>query len=177
MDVRDHFRITSGALQRWFVAQSYDALAVAALWLVGLLIIRVPWAPFWALLAGALQFIPNFGPVLGLIGPALAAMIKGGWESSLYVLILYAVVVVVDGLVLQPVLMKKGRAGTRIEVLASAATAASLENAILHATTSIGVRHSVTRRRAPFWGVLISPPLLAVLYAYKARSKDPVRPQ
>ena len=156
MDVRDHFRITSGALQRWFVAQSYDALAVAALWLVGLLIIRVPWAPFWALLAGALQFIPNFGPVLGLIGPALAAMIKGGWESSLYVLILYAVVVVVDGLVLQPVLMKRAN---RVPIWASLVTPIVLGILI------------------PFWGVLISPPLLAVLYAYKARSKGPARPQ
>lgn len=50
--------------------------------------------------------------------------------------------------VLQPVVMKKGRAGTRIEVLASAATAGELEAAILRDTTSIGVRHAVVRRKA-----------------------------
>ncbi|HMC56447.1 MAG TPA: nickel pincer cofactor biosynthesis protein LarC [Gemmatimonadaceae bacterium] len=49
---------------------------------------------------------------------------------------------------LQPVVMKKGRAGTRIEVLASASNAAELETAILRSTTSIGVRHAVVRRRA-----------------------------
>jgi len=49
---------------------------------------------------------------------------------------------------LQPVVMKKGRAGTRIEVLASAANAAELEAAILRDTSSIGVRHAVVRRRA-----------------------------
>lgn len=50
--------------------------------------------------------------------------------------------------VLQPVVMKKGRAGTRIEVLASPGTAAELETALLAETTTIGVRHSVVRRRA-----------------------------
>src|SRR5262249_52715771 len=47
--------------------------------------------------------------------------------------------------VLQPVVMKKGRAGTRIEVLASPPNAATLESAILRETTSIGLRHSVVR--------------------------------
>lgn len=50
--------------------------------------------------------------------------------------------------VLQPVVMKKGRAGTRIEVLASPALADTLEAMLLTETSSIGVRHSVVRRRA-----------------------------
>ena len=36
MEFRDHLRTTGGALRRWFVAQSYDALLVAAIWLLGL---------------------------------------------------------------------------------------------------------------------------------------------
>lgn len=50
--------------------------------------------------------------------------------------------------VLQPVIMKKGRAGTRIEVLAMPGLAADLELALLSETSTIGVRHSVVRRRA-----------------------------
>lgn len=50
--------------------------------------------------------------------------------------------------ILQPVVMKKGRAGTRMEVLAPAALAGELELALLRETTTIGVRHSVVRRRA-----------------------------
>ena len=50
--------------------------------------------------------------------------------------------------VLQPVIMKKGRAGTRLEVLATPALAAALESVLLSETTSIGVRRSVVRRRA-----------------------------
>jgi uncharacterized protein (TIGR00299 family) protein len=50
--------------------------------------------------------------------------------------------------VLQPVVMKKGRPGLRIEVLAKAADAADLEATLLMETSTIGVRHSVVRRRA-----------------------------
>jgi pyridinium-3,5-bisthiocarboxylic acid mononucleotide nickel chelatase len=50
--------------------------------------------------------------------------------------------------VLQPVVMKKGRPGTRIEVLAPPAKADDLESMLLRETTSIGVRHSVVRRTA-----------------------------
>jgi pyridinium-3,5-bisthiocarboxylic acid mononucleotide nickel chelatase len=49
---------------------------------------------------------------------------------------------------LQPVIMKKGRAGTRVEVLSMPAYADSLETMLLAETTSIGVRRSVVRRRA-----------------------------
>ncbi|MGH7678009.1 MAG: nickel pincer cofactor biosynthesis protein LarC [Gemmatimonadaceae bacterium] len=49
---------------------------------------------------------------------------------------------------LQPVIMKKGRAGTRIEVLAAPSRTAALESMLLSETTSIGVRRSVVRRRA-----------------------------
>jgi len=50
--------------------------------------------------------------------------------------------------ILQPVVMKKGRAATRIEVLASPSKADALETALLMETSSIGVRRSVVRRRA-----------------------------
>ena len=50
--------------------------------------------------------------------------------------------------VLQPVVMKKGRAGTRIEVLASAERADDLQAMLLSETTSIGVRRTVVSRTA-----------------------------
>lgn len=50
--------------------------------------------------------------------------------------------------VLQPVMMKKGRAGTRVEVLVSPTMAADLERLLLAETTSIGVRRTLMRRTA-----------------------------
>lgn len=50
--------------------------------------------------------------------------------------------------VLQPVIMKKGRSGTRVEVLSTPDRAAQLETLLLEETTTIGVRRSVVRRAA-----------------------------
>jgi pyridinium-3,5-bisthiocarboxylic acid mononucleotide nickel chelatase len=49
---------------------------------------------------------------------------------------------------IHPVVMKKGRAGARIEVLASPSLAGELETALLAETSTIGVRRSILRRRA-----------------------------
>ena len=145
----EHFRITGGALKNWFIAQLEDSLAVGLLWLAGLYLIHVPWAPLWALLGAVFQFVPQIGAVLGVIGPALTAMFKwGDWEHPLYVLMLYAVIAVVDGFLLQPYIMKRT---ARVPVWASILAPIVLGMII------------------PFWGVLLAPPLLAVLYAYKAR--------
>ena len=45
--------------------------------------------------------------MLTLLGPAVAALIDGGLESFLWVLGLYAAIIVVDGLILQPVIMRR----------------------------------------------------------------------
>src|SRR5579864_4367410 len=148
MELRDHLKITGGALRRWIVAQTYDALIVGAMWFVGLSLLHVPGAPLWAVLGAILQFVPNIGPVLALIGPVLTGAISGGGMRLIYVLILYAVIVVVDGLVLQPLLQKRAN---RVPIWASLLTPIVLGILI------------------PFWGVLLAAPLLAVVYAYKAR--------
>jgi predicted PurR-regulated permease PerM len=149
MDLGDHFRTTGGALKNWFVAQLLDSLAVGILWLTGLLILKVPGAPLWAVLGAAFQFVPQIGAVLGVIGPALTAMFKwGDWEHPLYVLMLYAIIAIVDGFILQPYIMKRT---SRVPIWASILAPIVLGMII------------------PFWGVLLAPPLLAVLYAYKAR--------
>jgi len=50
--------------------------------------------------------------------------------------------------VLVPVVMKKGRAGTRLEVLCTPATVFELEGRILQSTTTLGVRATTVERRA-----------------------------
>ena len=85
MDWRSHARTTGTALKNWFIAQCYDSLAVAVLWLVGLWIIGIPWAPLWAILGGVLQFIPNFGVMISLMDPrcwARSAMTTCGSSMS-----------------------------------------------------------------------------------------------
>lgn len=125
------------------------------MWLVALLIVGVPWAPFWALLAVVFQFVPNFGPVLSLIGPSLALLFKGaGWEQFLWLGVGFTIISVVDGLILQPYLMKRQN---RVPIWASILAPVVLGLVI------------------PFWGVLLAPPLLAVVYAHRAKNKEAVQ--
>ena len=149
MDLARHIRITGGALKNWLLAQILDSLAVGFIWLIGLHLLRIPLAPLWAVLAALLQFIPHLGPVLGMLGPVLTAAIAWtDWKHPLYVLMLYAGVVVLDGFVLQPYLLKRT---AKVPVWASILAPIVLGFLI------------------PFWGVLLASPLLAVIYAYKAR--------
>jgi predicted PurR-regulated permease PerM len=152
MTAIDHLRITASALKHWAIAQLQDSLAVGLLWLAGLWIIRVPWSPLWATLAAVLQIIPHFGPVLGLIGPVLAATLRWqDWEHPLYVLLLYAVIAGVDGFALQPYIMRRV---ARVPMWASILAPIVLGFVI------------------PFWGILLALPLLAVVYAFKAPRGD-----
>src|SRR3954462_4401742 len=152
MRTEDHLRLTGGALKRWFLAQLKDSAAVAALWLVGLLILQVPLAPLWAALAFFLQFIPNVGAPLTMGGPMIELSIEGlfggDWMKLVYLLIMYAVIAGVDGFVLQPYIMKRT---AKVPVWAS-----------IVAPVVMGMLMG-------FWGVLLAGPLLAVVYAYKRR--------
>lgn len=159
MRVEDHFRLTGGALKRWFVAQLKDSAAVAVLWLVGLMILQVPLAPLWAVLAFLFQFIPNLGPVLTLAGPmielSVEGLLGGDWMKLIYLLIMYAVIAAIDGFVLQPYIMKRT---AKVPVWASIVT-----------PIVMGIFLG-------FWGVLLSAPMLAVVYAYKRRHEPVVLP-
>lgn len=153
MNFTDHLRTTGSALKNWAIAQLLDSLAVGALWLIGLSVLHVPLAPLWAILAALFQIVPHFGPILSVLGPVLTATIKWtDWEHPLYVLGLYAAIAVLDGLLLQPYIMRRT---AKVPVWAS-----------VLAPIVLGIVW-------PFWGVLAAPPLLAIIYAYRARRQNP----
>ncbi len=155
MQIHPHLRTTGSALKNWFIAMAQDAAAVGLLWLIGLEILRVPLAPFWAFLGGAFQFIPGVGAILALLGPAFSLFVKDpeNLMPLLYLLILYAVIAVVDGLILQPYFMKRT---AKVPLWAS----------ILVPLVCAFV--------LPFWGLLLAPPVLAVIYAFRAKNRQAV---
>lgn len=148
MDLDQHLRITGSALKNWIIAQLQDSLAVGVLWFIGLYYLHVPLAALWAILAAMLQIVPHLGPILGLLGPAVTAAIAWrDWQHPLGVLIAYAIIVAIDGFLLQPYIMKRT---AKVPIWAS-----------ILAPIVLGIIW-------PFWGVFLAPPMLAVLYAYKA---------
>jgi predicted PurR-regulated permease PerM len=146
-----HVRTAGTALLNWGRAVLIDGLCLAGLWWIGLLILHVPLAAIWALIAGLMAIVPNIGGVIALIGPALSILFTGhDMDRLAFLLGLYAVIVIIDQLLIQPIVMKKV---TRVPIWAS-----------LLVPIVLGII-------IPFWGVLLAPPLLAVLYAFRRRQK------
>jgi predicted PurR-regulated permease PerM len=156
-DLKTTGRTAGTALVNWWRAVSIEALCVAVMWLIGLWLLHVPLFPVWALLGGLMTFIPNFGGVIALIGPVFCILVTGkDLERLGFVLGLYAVIVVIDQLVLQPALMKRT---ARVPIWAS-----------IRAPIVLGIV-------IPFWGVLLAPPLLAIIYAFRRpKVKGPIPP-
>lgn len=150
-----HLRTAGGALVKWWQATSIEALCVAVLWFIGLELLRVPLAPAWSLIAGLMAFVPNIGGVIALLGPAVSITLQGrDWERLAYLLGIYACIVVIDQLLIQPLLLKRV---TRVPIWASILVPIVLGIVI------------------PFWGVLLAPPLLAVVYAFRREKPLPAR--
>lgn len=154
---RDHARTAGTALLNWWRAVSIEALCVAILWWIGLTLLGIPLAPVWALIGGLMTFVPNFGGVITVIFPVMMVLFSGRDYYRLgLVLGLYAVIVVIDQLVLQPWLLKRV---TRVPIWAS-----------IFVPILLGII-------IPFWGVLLGPPLLAIVYAFRkpkpARAPSP----
>jgi predicted PurR-regulated permease PerM len=140
-------RTAGSALLNWGRAVVIDGLCLAVLWLIGLWILHVPLAPVWALIAGLMAFVPNIGGVIALLGPVFSVLLSGhDMDRLLFLLGLYAVIVVIDQLALQPLIMKRV---TRVPIWASLLVPIVLGIVI------------------PFWGVLLAPPLLAVVFAFR----------
>ena len=146
-----HLKTAGGALVNWWRAATLDALIVGILWLIGLELIGVAWAPFWAILGGLLQIIPTYGGMVALIGPVLAVSFSGHdeWRLGL-VLGLYALIIILEGLVIGPY--------------------------ILHRTTKVPwwaalLGPIVLGIIIPFWGVLLAPPVLAVIFAFRKAAR------
>ncbi|MBO3086047.1 AI-2E family transporter [Cellulomonas fengjieae] len=89
-------------VRRYFVVSASFGAVVAvidglALWALG-----VPAPAVWAILAFVTNFIPNIGFVIGVVPPALLALVVGGWPLALAVIAVYSAVNVVLQVLVQP---------------------------------------------------------------------------
>jgi AI-2 transport protein TqsA len=96
------FQAFNSNVRRYYVVNASFGAVVAiidglALWALG-----VPAPAVWAILAFVTNFIPNIGFVIGLIPPALLALVVGGWPLMLAVVAIYCVVNVTLQVLVQP---------------------------------------------------------------------------
>lgn len=95
-------QIFAAGVRRYWVVATIFGLIVAVLDLVALWIIGVPLALVWGVLAFLTNYIPNIGFVLGLVPPALFALLTGGPVDAIWVVVVYCVINLVMQSFVQP---------------------------------------------------------------------------
>ncbi len=94
-------------LRRWLVTQLVAMVAVGIVTTVALMILDVPAALALGVLAGVLEFIPMFGPIIAAI-PAIGMAFLESPEKALIVTAVYIGIQQLESQVLMPLLMKEG---------------------------------------------------------------------
>ncbi|WP_299023189.1 AI-2E family transporter [uncultured Dietzia sp.] len=92
---------TDGVKSYWIVSTVFG-LIVAVIDVGALMILGVPLALVWGVLAFVTNYIPNIGFVLGLVPPALFALLTGGPGDALWVVVIYSAINLVMQSFIQP---------------------------------------------------------------------------
>jgi predicted PurR-regulated permease PerM len=100
---------TATTLRRWMLMQMIGMLVIGVITTVALLLLDIKAAIALGIIAGFLEFIPYAGPILSAV-PAVAMALVDGPEKALWVVAAYTAIQQLEGLVLQPLLMKEGLA-------------------------------------------------------------------
>lgn len=93
-------------LQWWLMGKILSMVLVGVLTTAGLWWLEVPLALTFGLLAAALTFIPNFGPVLSVVPPALLALADEP-TRAVYVVALYLAIQVVESYAVTPLIQRR----------------------------------------------------------------------
>ena len=90
-------------LSRFFVSQFLVNLGVACTVWIGLMIVGLPHAMLWGVLAGVLRFVPYVGIwIAALFASLLAAAVVPGWELAAATIALFLIVELLAGQLVEP---------------------------------------------------------------------------
>lgn len=88
---------------------------------VGLAVIGVPRAPLWGLVAMILRFVPYIGALMAVVLPlTLAAAVGEGWTMVIWTMVLFALVGIVMGQIVEPFIYGKSAGLSPVAVVISA---------------------------------------------------------
>lgn len=128
-------------LKNWLKGQIFGFFFIAVLTGIGLWIMGMPLVFTLALLAGLLNFIPNFGPIIALI-PAILIGFTLGTTTVIIVICFYTFIQIIQSAVMQPLIQQK---------MISMPPAL-----IIFGQIALGLL-------AGFWGVLLATPVIAII--------------
>jgi AI-2 transport protein TqsA len=92
----------AGRVRKYWIVTTVFGLIVAVLDVIALIIIGVPLYITWGVLAFVTNYIPNIGFILGVVPPALIALLDGGVGSAIAVIAVYTAINVIVQTIIQP---------------------------------------------------------------------------
>lgn len=131
----------SGNLKKWLAGKIFAMFVVFVLTSIGLLVLGFQMWLVLAILAGLLNFIPNFGPVIAMIPAVLLGLLQGT-DTALLVAGLYIVIQVLESNAITPLVQQK---------------LVSVPPALIIIT------QLVVGAFSGFWGLLLATPLLIIV--------------
>lgn len=101
--VKDVLDQTKGAIQSYMVGLLLEALIVATLNSVALLVLGVKYAILLGVIGAILNMIPYIGGIVAIALPVLMATVtKDGFSTQLWILVAYAIIQFIDNNILVP---------------------------------------------------------------------------
>ena len=98
----------SRQITKYSILKTWVSLITGILVYILLIILGIDYPLLWAVLAFALNFIPNIGSIIAAIVPILLAVVQYGFIQALLVLVGYVVINTIIGNIVEPKLMGKG---------------------------------------------------------------------
>jgi predicted PurR-regulated permease PerM len=138
---REVLQKTGDSLKKWLKGKLFAMLVVFILTSIGLVIMGIPMWLVLALIAGILNFIPNFGPLIAMIPAVLVGLMKSP-ADALWVAGLYILVQVLESNFITPLVQQR---------LISVPPAAIIIAQLLMAPLTGG------------WGLVLATPLLVII--------------
>jgi predicted PurR-regulated permease PerM len=93
-------------LRQWLVARLIAMVVIGAITGIALALLKVKGAAALGVLAGLLEFVPFFGPIISAV-PAIGVALLDSPQKALYVVILYIILQQLEGNVITPLLLER----------------------------------------------------------------------
>ncbi len=93
-------------LTKWLKGQLFAMVIIAVLKWIALTVLGIPMAIALALIAGILNFIPNFGPLISMF-PAILIALTISVDKAIVVTIVYLLLQIVEGNVIAPSIQQR----------------------------------------------------------------------
>ena len=107
-DAMFHIENIFSKIKNYMVIKALISLLTGAIVWISLLFIGTDYAFLWGILAFMLNFIPNIGSIIAAVPAVLITLVQLGGLSALLVTLLYTVINVVIGSIVEPKVMGRG---------------------------------------------------------------------